>query len=398
MTAVADNDAHSRAESQPEWHIVTSEYPPQMGGVSDYTRVVADGLVAEGEKVHVWCPAENGDSGVAVEDGVVVHRELGRLANASLQQASKTLDSLPGPKRLLVQWVPHGYGYRSMNLHFAWWVWRRAAIGHDTVEVMVHEPFLPFGLSSRHNIAATVHRVMATLILRAASRVWISIPGWEKLLRPYALGRRVTFQWLPVPSGIPVVDDPGGVEKLRSSYAPEGESIVGHFGTYDAYMEELLLKLVPALLDASSRQTVLLLGKRSDEVRKSIVAQYPQHSGRVHATGAISAAELSKHISACDVMLQPYQDGVSTRRTSVMAALAHGSPVVTTAGPATETLWSESGIVSLHNSADTGVLVEATNELIRNVVERNRIGEAGKTFYQSTFDVRHTIRALQGKR
>ena len=40
--------------------------------------------------------------------------------------------------------------------------------------------------------------------------------------------------------------------------------------------------------------------------------------------------EVSVHLSACDLMIQPYPDGISARRTSAMAALAHERPVVTT--------------------------------------------------------------------
>jgi hypothetical protein len=38
------------------WHLVTCEYPPQVGGVSDYSLAVATGLAAAGQTVHVWCP------------------------------------------------------------------------------------------------------------------------------------------------------------------------------------------------------------------------------------------------------------------------------------------------------------------------------------------------------
>jgi glycosyltransferase involved in cell wall biosynthesis len=382
--------------SRPEWHIVTGEYPPQMGGVSDYTYAVAGRLAAEGEKVHVWCPGENGGGGVAVEDGVIVHRELGHLARANLRRAGRIIDELPKPRRLLVQWVPHSYGYRSMNLFFCWWILRRATFQRDTVEIMVHEPFLPFdGRSLRRNVAATIHRVMAAVILKASSRVWVSIPRWEKLMRPYALGKRLTFQWLPVPSGIPVVSDPEGVTKLRSRYAPAGEFIIGHFSTYDSYTKELLAEVVPALLNSSSRQRVLLLGKGSAEVRKTITTQHPEHAGRVHATGAITAVELSKHISACEVMLQPYQDGVSTRRTSVMAALAHGTPVITTKGPATETVWLEAEAVKLACPGDVKGLVAMTESLLADVGERERMSVAAKSLYLTSFDLKYTINALQ---
>ena len=36
------------------WAILTGEYPPQFGGVSDYTRNVATGLVAAGDVVTVY--------------------------------------------------------------------------------------------------------------------------------------------------------------------------------------------------------------------------------------------------------------------------------------------------------------------------------------------------------
>ena len=52
------------------WHILTGEYPPQPGGVSDYCRQVAAGLAEVGDSVCVWCPPAAGetpfDSGVEV--------------------------------------------------------------------------------------------------------------------------------------------------------------------------------------------------------------------------------------------------------------------------------------------------------------------------------------------
>ena len=57
--------------------------------------------------------------------------------------------------------------------------------------------------------------------------------------------------------------------------------------------------------------------------------------------------DASAHISACDLMLQPYPDGISTRRTSAMVGLAHGRALATTSGHLTESLWAESGAVAI---------------------------------------------------
>ena len=42
------------------WQIITGEYPPQPGGVSDYTRIVANGLASAGDSVVVWAPPLTG--------------------------------------------------------------------------------------------------------------------------------------------------------------------------------------------------------------------------------------------------------------------------------------------------------------------------------------------------
>src|SRR6266700_1765774 len=144
------------------WHIITPEYPPQSGGVSDYTRLVAEGLAAEGDRVHVWCKsAEDREGRPQAHSTVSVHR-------SESHSLGKALDEFDPPRRLLVQWVPHGYGYRSMNLPFCLWLWNRSWRCGDRVELMVHEPFLAFGEGSwRQDAAALVHRLMTVILLQA---------------------------------------------------------------------------------------------------------------------------------------------------------------------------------------------------------------------------------------
>src|SRR5437660_9003777 len=218
------------------WHLVTCEYPPQVGGVSDYSQLVARGLASAGYEVHVWCPQLKGDAETEINDqiDVFVHRELGSFSVADLRRVSGLFDRFDSPRRLLVQWVPHGYGYNSMNFQFCLWLWKRAAHARDRIDLMVHEPCLPFGKGSlKQNGVAAVHRLMTIVLLNAARHVWMSIPAWATRLRPYSLGRALPFTWLPVTSNIAVVDDPDAVRIIRARYVPDGQHLLGHFGTYD---------------------------------------------------------------------------------------------------------------------------------------------------------------------
>ena len=235
-----------------KWHIITSEYPPEFGGVSDYADQVAHGLAYAGDDVHVWGPesrSREGElrnqnralrmtSGEAVS--VTVHREFGRFLRRDLRRVGKMLDQFPTPRRLLLQWVPHGFGLNAMNLPFCFWLWKRAQKG-DEIQVMAHECYLPFKPSAiKQNGASIIQRLMTLVLLRAARRVWVSIPEWEKRWRPLTLGRDVPFFWLPVPSNVPVVEDSEAVARVRSYYRVNGEPLVGHFGTYDAYTSKVL--------------------------------------------------------------------------------------------------------------------------------------------------------------
>lgn len=50
----------------------------------------------------------------------------------------------------------------------------------------------------------------------------------------------------------------------------------------------------------------------------------------MYRTGYTDLAAVSANLMAADVVVMPYRDGVSFRRTTLIAALRHGCPVVST--------------------------------------------------------------------
>jgi len=377
------------------WHLVTSEYPPQSGGVSDYTNLLAAGLARQGDEVHVWCPMCPGTQ--PHDEGIAVHRRCGSFSRADLQRVGEELDRFPAPRRILVQWVPHGYGFRSMNLAFCWWLRSRVKRHGDRLELMVHEPSLPFRwLSPRQSAAALVHRLMTMVLLSAAGQVWMSIPGWEPRLRPYALGRQLRFDWLPIFSNVPIANDLVRTREIRGRYAGDRDQVlIGHFGTFSPVITALLEPILCSLAGDSTGQVFLLMGKGSEQFRRELIGKQPGLSALVRATGQLSADELSHHLSACDLLIQPYPDGVSSRRTSFMAGLSHGKPIVTTTGELTEALWSQGDAVALAPSGDTPAFVNRVRQLRMDASERLRAGAAARQLYQERFDSCHIITTLR---
>jgi glycosyltransferase involved in cell wall biosynthesis len=292
-----------------------------------------------------------------------------------------------------VQWVPHAYGYRSLNIGFCRWLLHRRKRHADVIDVIVHEPFLPFSVRPTITAAAAVQRVMAWELLRAATRVWVVTPAWERCLRPYSGGRDLGFRWIPVPSTIPVVDEMDTAilrERLRT-----GALLVGAFGTGDRHAADVWRRSILPLLARDPRINVRLLGRHSHAMRASLLTGTTALADRVHATGVVGTSELSAHLRACDVAIEPYADGICGRHTSAMAFLAHARPLVTTSGRFTEPVWAQSGGVVLVPSNDARGLTHEVTTLLDNPDERMRVGDAGHRLYECRFAIRHTVTALQ---
>lgn len=378
--------------AMPVVHMITSEYPPQPGGVSDYTRQIARELAAAGDSVHIWCPACEAPA-EPPDAGVTVHREFGRFEPSGLCRVGRQLNGFTA-RRLLVQWVPHGYGFQAMNVFFCLWLWKRAAMSGDRVEIMVHEPFLAFGEGSwKQDLAAIAHRLMTLILLQAADKVWTVIPAWEKCWRPYTLGRRVPFQWIPAPSNVPPSGDRDGAGVIRARF--QGAVLIGQFGTYSRAIQSALLEIVPRLLDGAPERVMLFMGRGSEAFQGELLRLHPRLVGQVHASGPLETDDLSRSIAACDLLLQPYPDGTSTRRTSLMAGLEHGIPTVSTSGRLTEPFWGDSGVLALVPAGDTEAFVQAAQRLLDNEPERKRMGAAARALYKSRFDVKHVVTALR---
>ena len=376
------------------WHIVTGEYPPQPGGVSDYSRTVAEGLAAAGASVHVWAPPAAGPSAPETGSAVRVHRLPDLFGEASLAAMNRELDEGPRPHTLLVQYVPQAFGKRGMNLRFCRWVQHRARTPDADVRVMFHEPFFPFVAWPPHrNLLALANRIMAVLLLSDIRVAYVSTRAWERRLSRYAPRSRF-FEWLPVPAAVPAEADPASVARWRALVAPAADCrVVGHFGTYGILVTRLLEPALESLLTAKPEVQICLVGPGSEMLAARFVGAHPECTAQVHAVGTLPAAEVSACIRACDVMLQPYADGVSGRRTTLMAALANGVATVTTRGPATEPEWAQDRAVVLENPRPRALGL-AVVRLLDDDSERARAAGAALAVYERRFTARNTVDRL----
>ncbi len=370
------------------WVIVTGEYPPKPGGVSDYTRQVAQGLAAAGDEVSVWAPQAKGP--IPADDGVTVRRFHGGFGPKQLWQISQSLRAHRGPIRLLIQYVPQMYGCKGMNFAFALWV---ASVCRYRPWVMFHEVAAPVYAGQRWTgraLAIATH-FMAAVVAGSADRCFVSIPIWAKKLRH--VGCIQPPLWMPVPSNVATQADPKAAAALRFSLAGRG-LLLGHFGTFGNYITD---QLTPALRELLARQpdwSVLLVGRGAAAYSLSLKRSVPVANERMHAAEDLTATAVADHLTACDLLLQPYGDGASCRRGSLMAGLALGLPIVTTMGFSTEPIWKEEAIARLVPVGRIDHMVAAVENLAADSDARRLLGDNARSTYAKHFSIECTLAQL----
>lgn len=371
--------------------LLTGEYPPQTGGVADYTAQLAERL-SESRPLLVAAP--DCPHRPAPPTAISFLPLPGGFGLQGLLTLERHLSHTVESKRLLLQYTPHAFGMKALNLPLCFWLtWRRWGCGDD-VRVMFHEVAFPFVRRPlRHNLIAVGNRLMAFVLMQACTRAYVAIPAWAEMLRKLG-GRRVPIAWLPVPTNVPDEPQPAALTIRENYLRGGGDALVGHFGTYPDAIASSLGPAMARLLADRPATRFLLLGRGSDRFLAGLNASHPAMQEKSFATGGLGPIELSAHIQACDLMLQPYPDGVSTRRTTAMACLANGVPLVTSVGSLSEPLWAEGDSVCLAASMDPDAVADACVDLLDSPNIRRKLGERGRELYRARFSLERTVQML----
>lgn len=108
---------------------------------------------------------------------------------------------------------------------------------------------------------------------------------------------------------------------------------------------------------------------------------------QVVTPGRLEADELSLRLHASDVLLLPFTDGVSSRRTTLMAGLAHGVPVAGLHGTSTDRIFLEhDDALTLTPFGDIRRFAHAVVALCDSEPTRRALGKAGRSLYHDEFD------------
>jgi glycosyltransferase involved in cell wall biosynthesis len=307
--------------------LLSAEYPPQPGGVGDYTLRLGTALAERGHTISVLTTAANALAG----QSPLPTQAIAAWGWRSWREVVAALNRLR-PDVLHIQYQTGAYGM------------------HPAINLL---PWRLRGLSQRPHIAVTAHDLLVPYLFPKAG----PLRGWmtRRLLRDadaVVVTNEADFaqvaQWraarmlpvvIPIGSNIPVAP-PHGYDRAdwraRLGLRP-AELLVAYFGLISR--SKGLDVLIGALGQLPEHFRLLVVGGTAtasadrayaEEVYRRIDAQGLRH--RVIITGHCAAAEVSAHLLAADLGALPFADGASSRRGSLLALLAHGLPTVTTLG------------------------------------------------------------------
>lgn len=360
-----------------QWHVITAEYPPQLGGVSDYTFQIVHALVEAGDQVHVWMPGAKSYA-PAQQPVRDIHPLPTGFGWRWLRELDRGLRSYSAPRHLLIQYVPHGYGWKSMNLAFCLWIFLQR---NHNVTVMFHEVAYPFrpGQLWRHTLLAVVHRIMAWLILRSARHSFTSADQYLSLLQRLG-SSQASIRILRLCSNVPLDKYSNGASGKRQDIrrAP----VVGVFSSFGREICELLEPAIACILQ-NSQSAIVLIGPAELFVQ-TLLQRYPMCADRMTTTGRLHVSEVGSHIRRCNVLLQLYPDGASAAHGTLIAALASGTPVVTTRGPLTDQFFIESKAVLLSPNAPESIQ-SSIDSLLANPAAAEALGNRARRLYEDYF-------------
>jgi glycosyltransferase involved in cell wall biosynthesis len=360
-----------------QWHIVTGEYPPQLGGVSDYTYQLSKELAKQGDRVHIWSPTLHSE--VIQGETQHIHALPHGFGWSWLRELNRQLQSFKGPRNILIQYVPHMYGWKSMNLAFCAWVFMQR---RHNVSVMFHEVAFPMerGQRLRHRVLAIAHRVMAGAILRSVRHSFTSTDQYLDLLQNLGSSKS-PISMLRICSNIPSESyqwDSG--HRLEDD--PRAPFTIGIFSNFAADLREVLTPVIGCALE-NPKIAVALLGP-GEAFRDSLIKKYPQTANRIRSTGRLHVSEVAERMRGCNALLQIYPDGASAARGTLIGALASGIPVITTAGPKTDKLLLESNTMLFCDLSPQSIR-KNIEMLSENPAMARDLGIRAQRLYQESF-------------
>ncbi|MCP4419620.1 MAG: glycosyltransferase family 4 protein [Chloroflexi bacterium] len=362
--------------------LVTGEFPPMEGGVGAFTAELGKALHQLGHSVHIItsrearppaAPRTFGSAWESIPLGYAqLHPRIGRWRWPSLA----TIADIVQRHELDVvniQYQPAAFNMKSAAINFLPWRLKNLV----KTAVTFHDLRVPYLFPK----AGRLRQTAVNFLAHSAHGLIATNPAdYQSLI----VNRQSSIEMIPIGSNITVYpSNQVELDEIRQSLGLDSQAVaLGYFGFLNE--SKGANTLIEAVAQLNGRFHLIFIGGQtgaSDSANNQafldgLKAQINdlKLENRVHWTGFLSDEHVSAHLQAMDMMVMPYRDGASLRRGTLMAALVHGKPLITTL-PSTPTPQLISGEnCCLVAAGNVGELLTAVHTLTNDVDLRDRLG------------------------
>lgn len=349
----------------PKICIISRNFPPAICGVGDYSYRLAENLKNKNNEIHIITSDEPESRDFPVTS----------IGNSwTPVKLLKTVGELK-PDFIILQYVCQMYGRAGIIpglLAFILLV--KLLFPHTKLLVTFHELWIP--LNPKELILGIIQRLQTGIIILAADAGIVTTISREKAMRKLFSFKKIYK--IPVGSNIPAAPIP------RTLSAGDGLTL-STFGRIHPERDLIsLIKAVGIIYQKYDNVKLKIIGK-IDECEQYFAAleeiKKQKLEKNISWTSTCSNDEILAHLRNSHIYISPELDGASGRRTTMMAALSIGLPIIAYDGYDTEKILKNGENIILIPPKNPEILAENIIKLANNENLRIKLGiNAGKTF------------------
>ena len=364
--------------------IVAPNFYPRVCGVGDHSARLGGELRRRGHDVRIFsrAPVEPHPE-VPTLDVHAVGDGWSMVVAQNIVEAVRVFR----PTDVILQYTAQMWNAWRFGSPATIWLATRLRRAGTRVTVIAHELHVPWSVRPDLSLAAMLQRLQLAALLRSCDRAFVTTS--TRAAAAASLCRLLQVDVPGVlrigPNVLPTERDP--------SRAIDGQLMSPRIGFFST---AAIGKRFDVVLDAFARialeipaATLVLIGDLGppDQPRvREIVAEIARHPAkdRIRMTGRLSLAEISRQLSTLDLYLFPMETGANTRSGTLPAALGSGIPTVAVFGRETDSmLFRHHDNLVFANGMTGSAFAEASLQLLRDPVLRQRVGQGGRRLYEA---------------
>ncbi len=366
--------------------LISGEFPPMQGGVGDYTREMARALAGQGHRVWALVPQSLQEAYPATHPAA--WQTWPRIHNWRWGCWSQVIDAIRQiePHVVDIQYEAAAYDMRVPAINLLPWRIQRLA-KRPKIVVTYHDLLTPYLFPK----AGPLRPWLVQLLARHSDAAIVTNAEDLHAAQNWPFTTPTNLFQIPIGSNI-AVDPPAGFERAvwraRLGYQP-ADFVWAYFGFLnESKGGDTLMR---ALARAGARAQLLMIGDRvgSSDPTNRAYADHVQNliqalgiENRVRWTGYVTPDQVSAALLSADVVVLPYRDGLSFRRGSLHAALAHGCAIVSTTPRVSLPELRDGENVLLVAPDDPAATGQAVLRLQQDAALRRQIGQGARKLAQ----------------